>query len=54
MKNYKKSMGWALFDVITLGIPLYIRHLFVNPIPTLKISTIVFPIILFILWLILP
>ena len=53
MKNYKKSMGWALFDVITLGIPLYIRHLFVTPIQTLKISAMVFPVIFLILWLML-
>ena len=31
MPNYKKSLGWALIDVVTLGIPLYIRYLFVKP-----------------------
>ncbi len=54
MPNYKKSLGWALIDVVTLGIPLYIRYLFVNPVKTLKISAVVFPIIFILLWLILP
>ncbi|WP_345240908.1 hypothetical protein [Pontibacillus salipaludis] len=54
MQHRKKNIGFALFDVLTLGIPLYIRYLYKKPKQTLIISSIVFPIILIFLFLILP
>lgn len=54
MHNNKKNIGWAVFDVLTFGIPLYIRNLYKKPKQTLIISSVVFPIIFLVLLLLLP
>ncbi|GGD09760.1 hypothetical protein [Pontibacillus salipaludis] len=54
MNKNKKYLGWATFDVLTFGIPLYIRNLYKKPRQTLIISSIVFPIIFIVLLLLLP
>lgn len=54
MSSAKKYIGLVVFDVLTFGIPLYVRNLYRRPKETLKISAVVLPIILLFLWIILP
>lgn len=43
-KEAYKSVGRAIFDVVTLGIPLNIRSWFKQPKETFKLTLMIFPI----------
>lgn len=47
----KKGIPLALFDIATLGIPLYFYCLFKKPKKTIKLLLIIFPIIIPLTWL---
>ncbi|HBI02858.1 MAG TPA: hypothetical protein DDY49_02370 [Paenibacillaceae bacterium] len=42
----KKGIPLALFDIATLGIPLYFYCLFKKPKKTIKLTLIIFPVII--------
>jgi hypothetical protein len=49
-RSLSKNVVLAVFDTVTLGIPVYIANLIKQPKKTLKISLIVIPIVAIIAW----
>ncbi|AIM17005.1 MULTISPECIES: hypothetical protein [Neobacillus] len=49
-RSHSKNVVLAVFDTVTLGIPVYIANLIKQPKKTLKISLIVIPIVAIIAW----